>query len=531
MAARFRNKPDPHQLSLFEHKLPQLLNVEEIFARASQLLLENLAEDRRFERKSARIHAPALADWIVMFANTPPEGGIIVVGVEDDGRFTGCGQLSQAHLNRLERCGDIHCPDVRYDTKLVPVTTKEGREEFVLAMRVEYRSDRLVENTKGEAYIRRGDSKNRLSDEEKQELRIARGQVEIELESCPQYVFPDDFDLSLVKEFTSRFLASRDLDAERITTEEVLELRHLGQREGGKFVANLAGVLLFAKDPLRRVPGCKIRVLRFDGEHEGTGEKFNAVKDAWIEGCVPSLLSQAELVVESQLREFSRLDRDGKFYTAPEYPKAAWYEALVNACVHRSYGLRNMNIFVRIFDDRVEVESPGGFPGIVSPENIYETHDPRNPFLMDAMFYLQFVKCAREGTRRMRDTMNELRLPEPEFSERRISHDLVRVTLRNNIKQRKVWIDAEASALVGEAIFESLDEHARRAINFVAENGTINVSQVQRLTGRSWDSAKKLLLGLVQQGILDHQLRKDLERDPKAHFTLRRNGIGRSNGS
>ena len=127
----------------------------------------------------------------------------------------------------------------------------------------------------------------------------------------------------------------------------------------------------------------------------------------------------------------------------------------------------------------------------------------------------------------MRDTMKEHGLPEPEFSERKVSYELVRVTLRNNIKQRKVWIDADASALIGEAIFESLSEHERRAINFVAENESINVSQFQRLTGRSWASAKKVLLGLVEQGILEHRCRSDLDRDPKAHFVLRRNGAAR----
>ena len=51
--------------------------------------------------------------------------------------------------------------------------------------------------------------------------------------------------------------------------------------------------------------------------------------------------------------------------------KKAWYEALVNACVHRSYNLKNMNIFIRMFDDRLEIESPGGFPPLVTPENIF----------------------------------------------------------------------------------------------------------------------------------------------------------------
>jgi ATP-dependent DNA helicase RecG len=76
-----------------------------------------------------------------------------------------------------------------------------------------------------------------------------------------------------------------------------------------------------------------------------------------------------------------------------------------------------MNIFVKMFDDRLVVESPGAFPPPVTPENIYDTHNPRNPHLMNALFYLDYVKCAHEGTRRMRDMMIGANLPAPEFTQ------------------------------------------------------------------------------------------------------------------
>lgn len=282
--------------------------------------------------------------------------------------------------------------------------------------------------------------------------------------------------------------------------------------------------MLFAKDPASRFPGCQIRFLRFDGEREGTGEKFNAVKDIWIDqGSIPRQIIEAERVMDAQIRDFSRLGADGIFYTAPEYPKTAWYEAIVNACVHRSYGLRNMNIFIKMFDDRLEIESPGGFPPLVTPENIYYVHHPRNPYLMDAMFYLKFVKCAHEGTRRIRDTMAEMSLPQPEFAQKEkqeAAYSQVRVTLRNNIKHRKVWIDKDASAVIGEAIFKTLSQDERRIINFVVEYGNISVSQTQRLTARTWHSAKKLLISLKERKILKDKRTPGLDRDPGARFYL-----------
>ncbi len=524
MNASGRKSDGHHQLPLFAQEPLELLTVDELYARLDESLLVRLKEDRRLERKSAGVHASALGDYIVVFSNTPPDGGIVVVGVEDDGTLTGCQDVPTERRNKIERAGDTHTTGAKYEVREVRVSTTTAKRGFVLAFRVHYSAKRLVENTKGEAFIRRGDSKKKLTDAEKRELRTSRGELSTELEPCAHYQYPRDFDESLIKQFSQSFLESRGLAEGERDTVEVLQLKHLGTIRNGVFTPNLACVLLFAKDPLPAVPGCRVRILRFEGEHERTGEKYNAVKDYWIDGPVPSLIVESESVIQGQLRDFSRLGPDGKFYTAPEYPKPAWYEALVNACVHRSYNLRNMNVFVRMFDDRVEVESPGGFPGIVTPQNIYEMHEPRNPFLMEAMYFLRFVKCAREGTRRMRETMSSFALPAPEFSQAGTSYDVVRVVLRNNIKQRKVWIDSNIGALVGEALFASLSEDERRALNIVAENGSIGVSQLQRLTARSWPSAKKVLEGLERKGIVEHHVRSDLDRDPKAHYTLRGNG-------
>ena len=306
------------------------------------------------------------------------------------------------------------------------------------------------------------------------------------------------------------------------TEPEILALARLGKRKQSTFIPNTACALLFANDPRMKFPGCLVRILRFDGEAEGTGEKFNAVKDFRIEGNVPSMIIQAAEVLGTQLREFSKLGKDGKFYTAPEYPQPAWYEALVNACVHRSYSLRTMNVFVKMFDDRLEVESPGGFPPLVTPQNIYEVHKPRNPYLMEALLYLDFVKCAHEGTRRMRDTMQEAKLPAPEFRQvDAATTPLVRVVLRNDVRQRRAWVDADVTLVVGESVMKSLSEDEKRAINFAAEYGEVSVSDVQRLTKRSWPSAKRLLSQLVVKKVLEHRVRKDLDRDPQARFMIR----------
>jgi ATP-dependent DNA helicase RecG len=507
------------QFSYRQEKPTALLTVQEIYAQANEDLLERLGEDRRVERKPAGIHSADLAKCFSMFANTKPDGGIIIVGMENDGAITGCARLSRDKLNSLERTGDTYCPDAKHETRRLAVARGDGTTDFLLLFRVFYREDKVVATVSGDAYVRSGDSKKKLTSEHVRELQLDKGEVDLELEPCTILRYPEDYDAVLIGQFTDEFRRIRGLETPQ-SNEAVLVLRHLGRFEGKTFVPNVACCLLFAKDPAPLVPGCKLRFLRFEGEREGSGEEFNPIKDISIEGNIPTQIASADNVLKSQLRDFSRLGPDGKFYTAEEYPPMAWYEAIVNACVHRSYGIRNMNTFIKMFDDRLVIESPGGFPGLVTPKNIYDMHHPRNPHLMDAMFYLKFVRCAHEGTRRIRDSMLKLSLPAPEFAQKEVSHSLVRVTLRNNIKQRKVWIDSDASAIVGEALSKVLSEHERRAINFLAENGTINVSQVQRLTRGSWPASKKLLERLTTMGIAKHHKRENLDRDPQAYYSL-----------
>jgi ATP-dependent DNA helicase RecG len=507
----------PEQLPLAFGGPLALLTVEEIYERATAELLYKLKEDRRIERKPAGIHSQQLGMYFSMWSNTAPDGGLIVVGMSDDGSSGGCSQLSQKELNRLEKTGMEYCPDSRFENKLIPV----DENDYLLVFRVYYRPDKVVTTASGEAFIRYGDSKKKLAAEEIRELEIDKGQVEFELEPCGLN-YPRDFETSLIHSFCERFQKMRELTAH--TDADILELAHMGKTESGSFLPNNACALLFAKDPRTKFSGCFIRFFRYEQDFEGTGEKYNATKDLWIQGNIPTQIVEAEKVLDGQLREFSRLGPSGKFYTAPEYPKSAWYEAIVNACVHRSYGLRTMNIFVKMFDDRLDVESPGGFPPLVTPENIYDIHKPRNPYLMEALYYLDFVKCAHEGARRIRDAMADLMLPAPDFKQSGESNTnpIVKVVLRNNVKHRKVWVDSDAAKVVGESLMKQLSQDELRAINFVAEHGAIGASDLQRLTGRTWPSAKKVLMELVNKGLLDHKIRTALGRDPQARFYLRR---------
>jgi ATP-dependent DNA helicase RecG len=183
-----------------------------------------------------------------------------------------------------------------------------------------------------------------------------------------------------------------------------------------------------------------------------------------------------------------------------------------------------MNIFVKMFDNRLVIESPGAFPPFVTPDNIYNSHHPRNPHLMRGMFYLDFVKCHNEGTRRMRDTMQVMNLPVPQFEQKEVATGFmsVRVTLKNNREQREVWIDSDVTRFLPAEVAKSLTQDEIRVLNFVGEHGKINVSECHRLLPhiRTWHSVKKILSRLAEQKVLIHEHRTDIERDPDACFKL-----------
>lgn len=517
-------KPGEQYLLNFEKRSGFPLTPDEIFERCDENMLQNLlrTENRCFEKKSPRIQSKDLSEYFSMWANTAPCGGVIIVGIANDKKFEGCATLHPNQRNNLEKTAVTYCPDASYKIKQVQIHRDiDNQRDFVILFRVYYHKSKVVCTSDGRVFIRIGDTKRELKGEQIRHLQAEKGEISFELEPC-HIAYPQDFDVKHLSEFAETVRTAKNWELSH-SKEEILELLLLGKYESGQFIPNIACALLFANDPRHIIPGCRIRFLRFSGEIEGTGSSWNAVKDEFIEGNIPTQIQKAEEVLKSQLRTFSKLGKGGKFFTSSEYPEFAWYEAIVNACVHRSYGngMKNMTIFVKMFDDHLAVESPGAFPAFVTPHNIYKVHHPRNPYLMDAMYHMKLVRCAHEGTRRMRSEMIEMELPEPQFEQDDTDATTVRVILRNKIKQRKVWVDADVVEILGAQMAHSLNENEKRCINFTAEYGKMSVSDAQRLTQLSWPAASKLLNELVKKNIFDHEHKKDVLRDPAARYKLR----------
>jgi ATP-dependent DNA helicase RecG len=145
-----------------------LLTVDEIYDQASVALFRAIREDRRVERKPSGIHPGVLGEYFSMWANTAPDGGIIVIGMEDDatGAVSGCQRLSIQQINRIESTRVEYCPDSRSENKRIECLNENGQHDWLLVIRVFYRTDKVVRTSSGHAWWRIADKKKRLTEEE-----------------------------------------------------------------------------------------------------------------------------------------------------------------------------------------------------------------------------------------------------------------------------------------------------------------------------------------------------------------------------
>jgi ATP-dependent DNA helicase RecG len=494
---------------------PALWTPRDIWIRLNQRLLEYFKEDRRVEHKGVKkIHLDELATYYSTFSNTP-DRGLLVFGIEKKGEIVGCSRLSNDQLNSIETCHLTRCPLAKPEFKRIPIIVDE-KEDFCLSIYVPY-VGRLVETNKGEAWIRYGDSRHNMSEEEKRDFRATRQELSFEMEDA-LYEWPKDFDRRIIQDFCDAF---REREGRKDwTNDEVLVDRHLIRHNNkGKLIPLNSIVLMAASDPRRTIPGCRVRIQRFATIKEGTGDAYSPLRDRFVEGNLVKIIRDASETISDLVFDVTFLNKDGKFVTTPEYPEWAWFEALVNACVHRSYSFSGSEIFVKLFPDRMEIESPGGFVPPVNEKTIYETRSTRNYHLMDALRYLGYVQMAREGTRRIRESMKEAGLPEPVFKQEALYGVVVRVTLMNDHETRKRATDRDVAIHFGVELWKQLQEHEVKIAAYAFRNGAIQVSEAARLTGRTWATSKKDLEKMTRKGILTFEPGKFV-RDQKAIYKL-----------
>ncbi|UCE04682.1 MAG: DeoR family transcriptional regulator [bacterium] len=223
---------------------------------------------------------------------------------------------------------------------------------------------------------------------------------------------------------------------------------------------------------------------------------MNLVKDIRIELNIIKLLDEAFRVVSGQLRKFTRLAANGKFETIPEYPVFAWQEAVSNAVIHRAYSITGTDIQVKMFNDRLEVESPGKLPGMVRLNNMREVHFSRNPLMARVLTEMKYMRELGEGIDRMILEMKQMGLVPPVFEEFAF---MVRVILRNNLEKRGLNLPAQAEMTEDMA---GLNQRQLTILSYLKQHESINWVEYKKMFNISNKTAKKDLQILQERGLI-----------------------------
>lgn len=226
--------------------------------------------------------------------------------------------------------------------------------------------------------------------------------------------------------------------------------------KNGENHPTVVSLLLFGKNPQGFLPRASMRFIRYEGTEEKVGTEMNVVKDVIFEGTLRQQIDKAVAYVATQIKEHTYLGPNGLFVTDIEYPEFVRQELIVNSACHRDYSITGTDIQIKLFDDRLVVESPGNLPGLVRPDNIRHTRFSRNPRIARYLKAYTYVKEFGEGVDRMCREMEADGLPPVKYYQ----NDFILRAVAWN----KLW-EKEKVAISSDKCSESSDKNNKVAIN------------------------------------------------------------------
>jgi ATP-dependent DNA helicase RecG len=339
-----------------------------------------------------------VAEALVAMSNA--DGGTVVLGVEDDGTVSGV--PDGYHQDAVRRqIHDLIRPRLNFQLEEV---TLEGRRVWVFETDW---SAEVHQLTDGRYLLRVGSHSLPFGDIEA--MKRSRLQRVTEMQFLPDATLAD-LDIGLLQELAHK-------SGMELPPEELLVHYRLAEKVNGRLRLTLAAVLLFAKDPTRWHPHCEIELIRWEGTERRTGAGLNIVKRIRIEAPLVRLIEEAYRAIQPFIPERQRLV-DLFFEERFAYPTFAWQEAIVNAVAHRDYRLQGLGIEVHLFDDRMEIWSPGELVEPVTLEklrNRERVHASRNPRIVRVLTAFGYMRELGEGIPRMFEVMEQEGLRPPEF--------------------------------------------------------------------------------------------------------------------
>lgn len=425
-----------------------------------------------------KLRPDGLADTVVSMANA--EGGIVVVGVSDDRALRGVAD-PQRVLDKID--DEIHSAHLL----VVPVVERRRiSDREIVFVRVP-RQLVGVAQTSGGRVLRRSGSRNRplVGDAL---LAFIDAQRRTSGESEPlAAVTSDDFDLTAIATYLERRGTPRRVTRSNVTA--VLAELHLA--EGG--VALTASILAFGRNPQAHLPRATLTFVR-SPYPRGIRGKVRHTRREDLTGPIPRLIERAYDIVYEEMRKHSVV-RGLLREETPEYPPPAVREAIVNALAHRDYRLMGSGVVITMYEDAIEVRSPGGLPAHVTVENIREEQFSRNPRIMDILQRLGFVEQLGSGMDTIFDEMERNLLQEPILEAASRSFTVVLA------QQSLLSFDDKAWLLTLRDVDLTVEE--RKVLVMAKHQGTITNANVRGLLSRDREGALRLLRRVIDVGLLE----------------------------
>ena len=397
---------------------------------AIKYMQEYQTETDKLEAKTAEKGCPQKCyDTISAFANK--YGGIIIFGINEHNNFV---EQDVYDVNDLQKQITALCttslePKIR--PEFLAVTYKNKK---LLAVKINELPQKKkpcyyknVGINKG-SYIRIGDSDEHMTDYEIYSLQSYNEGIEEDLRPVKRAEFED-----LNKEKIDAYLLKiRDEKPNfaKFSDEKILKLSGIIEDSAGKIRPTLAGMFVFGEFPQGFFPQLFIAGVVIPGRKLGDvgemGQRFDDNKR--IEGTIEEMLEGALAFVRRNIPVRVIIDDNGKREDVPIYPIKALREAIANALVHRDYSSNSDGsyIYLRIFDDRIEILNPGELYGNNKLENLGtdQKMEVRNNAIIRLLEETtDVVENRHTGIATMREEMQKANLPEPEFE-----------TLRGNFK-------------------------------------------------------------------------------------------------
>ncbi len=373
-------------------------------------------EGHFFDRKAKEISGKKVQKIAVALANA--DGGDFVVGIKDDKdepdfHFRWDGASNKEFFNPVfQNIHDIS-PRIPYSAEFM---FDERVGTICLRVTIE-KSEKVHNTTDGTVYIRVSAQSLPIKDSSRiQALAFAKGESSYE-----DMVFNDARaeDIFESKEIT-RFLLDYSPNSDPI---DFTINQNLVNRES--YEPRVAGLLLFNDNPVTLMPRkCGIKITRYETE-EYTPEREHLKEQISIEGCLYEQIHQTSKTITGLMSNIKIWTPDG--LKKVDYPPETIWEILVNAIIHRDYSISD-DIHILIFNNRIEIISPGKLPGYVTTMNILDARYSRNAKIVRTLNRYRNPpnKDMGEGLNTAFQKMKEWRLKAPKIEEKENS---VQVTI------------------------------------------------------------------------------------------------------